>query len=369
MDRGERARTGGRAPERGPRRRAGAARSVAGAAGSSSWTSSERPTSRTSSPNSPPRTSGRTPDSRSSRSPGGGSRWSAPGTGSRSPRRTSGGPIPPVTGSATSLPLVSSSRDPERARLERHATWRRMTAGDEPPGPDLLLAYHRSHEPCAGPWSVCMHREDAGTVEREPRRGRTDGRDLPLCCRASVPDAVGRAPHPPPRALSRPETTAPPELPCAAAPSPRSGPASSSPSWRRRSARWSGRGVPAAGTPRSRSRRGPRPRGCSVRRGRRSTCSWASPCGWCGPGARGTCGRRAVGAFGVQLALNAAWSPVFFGLHEPGWAFLVIVLLWGAIVVTVVRFLRAVRAAGLAPAPVPRVGDVRRGRSTSRSGA
>jgi tryptophan-rich sensory protein len=57
--------------------------------------------------------------------------------------------------------------------------------------------------------------------------------------------------------------------------------------------------------------------------------------------------RRAVAAFGVQLALNAAWSPVFFGLHEPGWAFLVIVLLWGAIVATVFLFLRTVRAAGL----------------------
>ncbi len=50
--------------------------------------------------------------------------------------------------------------------------------------------------------------------------------------------------------------------------------------------------------------------------------------------------------FLVQLALNAAWSPVFFGLHRIGLALLVIVLLWVAIAVTVHRFFRISPPAG-----------------------
>ena len=37
--------------------------------------------------------------------------------------------------------------------------------------------------------------------------------------------------------------------------------------------------------------------------------------------------RPALTIFAVQLVLNALWSVVFFGLHSPGWALLVIVLL------------------------------------------
>lgn len=33
--------------------------------------------------------------------------------------------------------------------------------------------------------------------------------------------------------------------------------------------------------------------------------------------------------FSVQLLLNALWSPLFFGLHQPGIAFGEILLLWG----------------------------------------
>jgi translocator protein len=44
--------------------------------------------------------------------------------------------------------------------------------------------------------------------------------------------------------------------------------------------------------------------------------------------------RIALGWFLAQLFLNALWTPVFFGLHQIGWAFVVIVLLWAAIVVT-----------------------------------
>lgn len=59
--------------------------------------------------------------------------------------------------------------------------------------------------------------------------------------------------------------------------------------------------------------------------------------------------RRAPGALGLfaaQLALNAAWSPLFFGFRSPGAALVDIVLLWLAIAVTVVAFSRIVPLAG-----------------------
>ncbi len=44
--------------------------------------------------------------------------------------------------------------------------------------------------------------------------------------------------------------------------------------------------------------------------------------------------------FGVQLFLNAAWSALFFGMRNPGFAFADIVLLWFAIVATIATFRR-----------------------------
>ncbi len=42
--------------------------------------------------------------------------------------------------------------------------------------------------------------------------------------------------------------------------------------------------------------------------------------------------------FGVQLALNAIWSIVFFGLHSPLLGLIVIALLWISIAWTMVKF-------------------------------
>jgi tryptophan-rich sensory protein len=59
----------------------------------------------------------------------------------------------------------------------------------------------------------------------------------------------------------------------------------------------------------------------------------------------------ALALFGLQLALNAAWSPIFFGLRSFGGAFAVIVALCLAIAATLVAFLRVSMPAGLLLAP------------------
>jgi len=60
-------------------------------------------------------------------------------------------------------------------------------------------------------------------------------------------------------------------------------------------------------------------------------------------------GRRdvkvALGAFGVQMALNVAWTPAFFGLQMPGLGLAIILALWLAIVATIVAFDRVDRRA------------------------
>ena len=61
--------------------------------------------------------------------------------------------------------------------------------------------------------------------------------------------------------------------------------------------------------------------------------------------------RKALVAFAAQLALNVAWTPLFFGLHRPDLAFVDIVLLWLAIVATIVLFSRVRRAAAWLLAP------------------
>ncbi len=57
-------------------------------------------------------------------------------------------------------------------------------------------------------------------------------------------------------------------------------------------------------------------------------------------------GRAALAWFGLQLALNLLWSILFFGLIWIGDAFVEILVLWVAILVTTVSFFRIDRWAG-----------------------
>lgn len=51
--------------------------------------------------------------------------------------------------------------------------------------------------------------------------------------------------------------------------------------------------------------------------------------------------------FTMQLALNVGWSAAFFGQRLPGFGFAVVVLLWLAILGTLVAFWRVSRWAGI----------------------
>ena len=50
--------------------------------------------------------------------------------------------------------------------------------------------------------------------------------------------------------------------------------------------------------------------------------------------------------FAIQLILNVAWSWIFFGLHQPSWAFVEIVAFWLAILATTIAFFRSSQIAG-----------------------
>lgn len=56
--------------------------------------------------------------------------------------------------------------------------------------------------------------------------------------------------------------------------------------------------------------------------------------------------RVAMSLFLLQLLFNALWSPLFFGLHNPGLAFADILLLWGALLATLVAFWKVSTTAG-----------------------
>jgi benzodiazapine receptor len=60
---------------------------------------------------------------------------------------------------------------------------------------------------------------------------------------------------------------------------------------------------------------------------------------------------EALAIWAVQLALNAAWTGLFFGLHRPGLAFVEILVLAVAVAATIVLFARVSLAAALLLVP------------------
>lgn len=57
--------------------------------------------------------------------------------------------------------------------------------------------------------------------------------------------------------------------------------------------------------------------------------------------------RIALCVFILQLVLNTAWSPVFFGMRSPLAGLVIIILLWFAIVATMILFFRISRPAAV----------------------
>jgi tryptophan-rich sensory protein len=55
---------------------------------------------------------------------------------------------------------------------------------------------------------------------------------------------------------------------------------------------------------------------------------------------RGATQRRPLTVFLIQLALNAIWTPLFFGARQIGFAFIEIIVLWCAILATIIAFCR-----------------------------
>ena len=57
--------------------------------------------------------------------------------------------------------------------------------------------------------------------------------------------------------------------------------------------------------------------------------------------------KRALGLYLLQWALNALWTPLFFALHQPGWAFAEIAALLLTVLATLAAFWQVRRSAGL----------------------
>ena len=52
-----------------------------------------------------------------------------------------------------------------------------------------------------------------------------------------------------------------------------------------------------------------------------------------------------IAIFAVQLVLNVIWSFIFFGWHQPGLAFFVLLALWFSILYTIINFYRVSKTA------------------------
>jgi tryptophan-rich sensory protein len=61
--------------------------------------------------------------------------------------------------------------------------------------------------------------------------------------------------------------------------------------------------------------------------------------------------KKALTFYFVQLAFNSLWSIIFFGLHNPGVAFLEIIILWLLILLTLIKFYKIQKIAGLLLVP------------------
>jgi benzodiazapine receptor len=61
--------------------------------------------------------------------------------------------------------------------------------------------------------------------------------------------------------------------------------------------------------------------------------------------------KSAMILFFAQLVLNTLWSVLFFGLHQPMWAFFEILVLWLFILLTLIAFWRIALPAGLLLVP------------------
>lgn len=55
--------------------------------------------------------------------------------------------------------------------------------------------------------------------------------------------------------------------------------------------------------------------------------------------------------FAIQLVLNVSWSWIFFNLHQLGWAFVEIIVLWLAIAATTLAFFKKSKTAGVLMMP------------------
>ena len=60
---------------------------------------------------------------------------------------------------------------------------------------------------------------------------------------------------------------------------------------------------------------------------------------------------RTLGVFLLQWLLNALWTPLFFGMHRSGLAFVEIMMLWSVLAVTLISFWRVRKSAGVLLVP------------------